>query len=1262
MAERPDLSAQFSVLARAGLPPSALVTWAPTLWREPRLLVPVDVQALVVTSAAQEEWADVARRLPEGAEPSAGSAPQPGTLAAPPPFTPVTGGRSPGVYLHWALPDALATGTVPHDAGSAPGPAQLGMPVVPNRWLVARIGGGTPRRVAAWVVESDRGLTRPLGIWAEAADPAPGARTPWLQPGSLTAVSGGDPAWAAVLDGVIDRFAVHDDLADLDRADAAGTLSYLVAGWYSDPALDPLAGADAARGFEALLARLRWSIDADALARARASANAAREAATAARKQTGPRATGAEVIATLQVGALNAQVPVPAADSGLVEGATPRIAPGAWSPRQTICHGHVHGVRPDGVGADDRPAASALTAALGSCPEDSFAALLAPALPDPLGGERLAAAFLRGTAGRYDDPDGAVDVDEDLHGAEFVALPGGTRDRGDRLRTGGAADSVLDTLGTAADRRAAGPPRRTRKDGSRTASVRFGLQRKALHIVDDGTPVLEVFEERGRPGPTDSGEPSQAPVRGPAGFRDVEVGLPRMHVPADPVLTLTGAARSLRHGSDTRHTEDGLLACRLTGEPVRRMHGVIKGHQVVAPLGHGGLPPECEELLAEVALTDPFHAAETAQTAAQAAGAAPVSVTNRVFGEIALAASAAAGKKVAWAAAASTMDGTLPSPQATTWWRQPWVPLYLEWELEVDLADDDAAALRAWDLGEVDLEPSAAPGAAPTTTIRSLTGRSLLTPSPASAFADRVRTVLLAEAELDQAGGDLEPATEQALRTLAARSRTLDVTAAALEGLRQWLLGWDDNVARAKGGTPGAAVSPVPARVPRLLRSGAFRLVRARVVDTFGRIVDLTPGLSGVRVAGSLTANGEGTGGAAGVLVPRLTTPARLMLRLVDPAHEDIEAHVDQETGGASPVAGWLLPDPVDHAAELFDAAGAPLGQLIHDPDGPGVLWESAPGRPGPLGAPPPVNGPGDLPLAGVVTGLLRADAQRRAAGLAPETEDLLEEEESPLSAMLRVLDTTAATVDSAAAGTDHLAGLMSRPLALVRALLRIEIGPDEAPPETPQPLRRLREQRLAEVARLEVPVRLGALSRLDDGVLGYFVDDDYGRFHPVAGDVLAAALDSGPRRGLLASGADPAAPGTRPVTSGYVVADPVLRVHPGQTVRLTLVVVAGAAVHATCGLLPRTSVRLHRDWTAEALERIAPSFRVGPVLVDPATIRMPAPGGGGITPTWAHRDTPATWREDPIAAATAEARMAERPAAVQDGWLRLVRGEEEPS
>jgi hypothetical protein len=53
---------------------------------------------------------------------------------------------SPGVHLHWALPDALTQGEVENDG--------LVMPVVPNRWLIIH-RNSTGRALHRWVVESD---------------------------------------------------------------------------------------------------------------------------------------------------------------------------------------------------------------------------------------------------------------------------------------------------------------------------------------------------------------------------------------------------------------------------------------------------------------------------------------------------------------------------------------------------------------------------------------------------------------------------------------------------------------------------------------------------------------------------------------------------------------------------------------------------------------------------------------------------------------------------------------------------------------------------------------------------------------------------------------------------------------------------------------------------------------------------------------------------------------------------------------------------
>lgn len=96
-----------------------------------------------------------------------------------------------------------------------------------------------------------------------------------------------------------------------------------------------------------------------------------------------------------------------------------------------------------------------------------------------------------------------------------------------------------------------------------------------------------------------------------------------------------------------------------------------------------------------------------------------------------------------------------------------------------------------------------------------------------------------------------------------------------------------------------------------------------------------------------------------------------------------------------------------------------------------------------------------------------------------------------------------------------------------------------------------------------------------------------------------------------------------------------------------------GGKVHATSGILPRKSIGLLRDWTAGALARIAPSFRIGPVLVDPTTIRLPVVSALPKRQSWTRRDTPTTWRDDPIVAATEDATLPDQPAAAQEGYIR---------
>jgi hypothetical protein len=384
----------------------------------------------------------------------------------------------------------------------------------------------------------------------------------------------------------------------------------------------------------------------------------------------------------------------------------------------------------------------------------------------------------------------------------------------------------------------------------------------------------------------------------------------------------------------------------------------------------------------------------------------------------------------------------------------------------------------------------------------------------------------------------------------------------------------------------------------------------------------------------------DGATGAA-LLAPRFTSVARLQLRWID-------AVDDVARPGANPVCGFVLPDHLDDSLEFFDTAGGPLGQVRPD-DAGGLLWETAPGRAATIGRSPSVDVDNRF-LRGVALGLLdwgTADHLRGSGSTEAEPDDAH-------TGLLRTIDSTMWTVDPFGhTGDEHLAMLVGHPIVVMRAVLRLEVDDPVSPPQN---------------ATTPVQVRIGNLAHWQDGTLGYFVDDDYTTFHAAAA-AAGMAREVGPGRGFLQQiqqvrefsdhfGDDlppGATAGDSPVTHPYIAGSDVLVIRPNQDVRLTLLVEPHTVVHATTGLLPRKEIGMRREWLVPAIGLLAPTFRFGPVLVDPKQLRLPVATDLAGTWTWTHKADVSTWVEEPVTTATQDARLADDPALAEEGWLRLT-------
>jgi hypothetical protein len=184
--------------------------------------------------------------------------------------------------------------------------------------------------------------------------------------------------------------------------------------------------------------------------------------------------------------------------------------------------------------------------------------------------------------------------------------------------------------------------------------------------------------------------------------------------------------------------------------------------------------------------------------------------------------------------------------------------------------------------------------------------------------------------------------------------------------------------------------------------------------------------------------------------------------------------------------------------------------------------------------------------------------------------------------------------------------------------------------------------------------VRLGRADLFDDGLIGYFLGDDFAHFnnvHDPASYPSVGYLTPVGKNGNYVSltpyseVAEGEPPSTAPVSA------PV----PGSTF-VTMLVDPRGSIHASTGILPTKDIALPGGFFENALAEMAITFRTGPLLVDPQVIRMPRPAERTGRWSWIQKNTPGAngWQEDPISEGTEQALLPGMPLVLRDGWTKL--------
>ncbi len=1229
------------------------------LWNGPRFEVPIAPEALMIGKPNRYKddngnviWADLAVNY---------QAVRQGGNGQPTPFARQTEAPGLGVHLHWTLPKSLRHG---HQQANS----DVDFPLVPDRWVILRAFTDENNQTVqhtAWILESSFiGSQSNGGTNAYPSDASDSALTylgkrfdfsDWAEGSSsstpLRAIAPGDMGYAAVYDNVVNVFAFYDDMKGM----ANGSYSYSIIGWYADGQNDVLYNMGVGNErkpwttqeeWQALMASLNWKTH--NLSQAQTDWQSWKQ-------------------------------------NHNITGTTP-IHEQMLLPAQSLYHGMIYNIDWQGVeksydtgvpGKDTQ-----LGLAIGNTPTEGIAAWLADKLNNPEA-ERLLTAFDLDYV--YDFNSNQVRFEEKAHSAEFVGSDAGKlwrvlAQRGKKSKSGDLS-VPLDQANT----------------DKLTELNRIQSQYNAVYLRNQSSQA-ELFAcgwKKPRVSPFDAALLKQvndaiaalkATIEGNKSqlhslstqidqikqtfdtdtvfnseFILEQTEAPRFYKANNPVLMVANA-KSNNKWSDAGSEDEGkTLVGRFTGQNMTELtvtatlnnnektvvfnQALITQH--VSFPESNLLPKELPDLWLESLLLNSDNATLLAQWFFIAIDVTPSNSQLSALSEqikdqqsaIWNASAHAAIDKVA-ATTLARFNGLLPEKISMQEWVPPWSPLYFDWEVQwYPSSTSTADTLKNWTLTEIDYQWPEGQAIDLSNSCR-FSGRTLMNAQVTKGLSSKLQNFVDNSSEVDQ----LPISDKVALNNMIEKLKDSDVLTQSLDGfINQLILHdatiinplTDQSIEQMSEGEQHwlPTVKSTTNDLPFFpLRGGHFVLKRFWVIDSYGRY--FSNGDSSIvlpiRSESMITPGGDSNQRFI-QLPPRTNQPARLNLRFIDANNDTIESNSSDLT---SPICGWVLSNHLDEALMVYDAKGDLLGQVqaITRDQGTGLRWDPVPGVNYPYGAAPDIK---NEHLNGFITGLLNKGVN----------------DSEVLSQLLSVIDATLWQTDSLGKQQDsNLSVLVGHPLAVVRGKVGLSLQGD---PVYNQNWSKTGDKDDDNVTAVTFPTRIGDSGIKRNGVMGYFVDNQYEQFNAVYGYNPSHHQT---RMNLLGLEAQNSA-----ASDSYITLDPLLHLPADNSTDnpthkwLTLLVDPRGDIPAACGAAPLKEIFLAPGPVAQAMTNIEMTFRAGPILVDPENINMPLPGQIEGKWSWIHRTGVTMWQEQSdISTQKESASFSDEPPVLQEGWLKL--------
>lgn len=1124
-----------------------------------------------------------------------------------------------GIHLHWHLPRGLKQGESDKDG-------VLKMPAVPNRWLVTRIAVNlkTPQApvttLKSWVVESDYLATQStysdtsVPYAAESRNAQPYRYmgrvydlSDWLVNGGsgayakdLTAVGFGIPDFSSYYPNCRNVFGLLDRTLNNPKADYGSSIfAYAVTGWYSDPANDPCNGGTLAGSGN----RYGWLFP-----------------------NGGPRP-----------------------GYSLFAGATHDLT---WdsNPNKAYLPNWQTPIAPD--------------VAIGNTPMEAISAWAASALEtEELSQvERLLNALQLGSLNALNSPGGLARIEEELFDRSFTSADGGrlwdivplkSATAESRKRPAGvdgalpllhqlAALNDLQQRANSLNAQASALQTQIFCDWNKYMVVRYpvGTPEK----IDISTLMAYLRHELGALAGLRSAiqdldariEQGADTLRAivPPDMELTTVPAPRWYAPNDPVVLLTGD-----HVPAPQPDTAKAIHCLTTDQLCTALElpeGLVAGSAscrigidllpAIAVADAVRLPyPAAALLTPVVALIAPSIAAVPTSALLGVGGNGNPAVLNYAATRAAIEAAQRALLAEDTPANGIALAGALLDPPiALPPWDAPWNPIALSWEASYQpvvrtgtggtYQGDFVTTNFTLEVETMDMNVD--PSARFSQDSQIYNGTILLSSDAMISMRTEIARYI------PYADASFRPELEEILAELGAKPILVQSLGGFHEALGMLSETMQLPVKDPLAADPGSAAftqavatavaqrnstAPLPDFAYNPLRAGKMRLAQLELIDSFGQF--RTVNLSGLAVSETIPVIDDN--GPA--LLPPLRVPqdSRLdftLLAAADPAVAMSSLPV------SSPICGWVVPNTLDRGLMFYGEDGTAIGTLTAT-DG-GTVWQDAPDA-----------GPASQSIEDAFRG---RNAVLSGFALAVDKGGA-----EYLNSLLDQFARTRTNIAPAAYQQDRqTAVLLGTPMAIVQAGLGIDLmglpWPDQSykalqtDMQRPFPVDGPPTRTTNGFTDVAVPVTLGSLSELDDGLYGYFLQDkttgepDFSDFHPVESNSAIPLAFSATGPSVVTMLVDPRSP-----------------------------------VHAFCGIAPVTTAVIPQDFYATALDALTFVFLCSPVLTLPSGVALPLPTEADGGWSWVEY-AEGGWITEEIGAVDDRATM-QAPGRISEGWLKLT-------